>query len=576
MVAALLPFVWVGLGNPRATAQNIKPDELTTQETAPAFKVQVERNMVVVRVIVRDAHGVPVPTLRKEDFALFDNGKPQTISQFSVETADTSPTAPHPAPTAPAVPAEEEGEGATPAPQRYLALYFDDVHTDFEGIARTRAAAAKYLAASATPEDRIGIFTSSGQGNLDFTDDRNKLREALLRLLPRSVGQPRQADPCPDISDYQAYLIVERNDEPSLEEAAEQVLACRYNGDRKYYTQALQDAQAFAVYTLRNAEFTTEYSLQGLNGLLQRLATLPGRRTIVLVSPGFFTETQRYEIGELTDRALRANVIINALQSRGLYAEPPLGDVTERYPQVVNRPDLVGIKAQNMVQAASLNDQVLMTLAADTGGVFFQNSNDFDEGFREVGAMPAVTYVLAFSPQPLKYDGRFHNLRVKLTNGQKYALQARRGYFAPRQPADAAELAKEEIREAIYSQDQLNGLPMAIQTQFFKVNELDAKLSVLMHLDLRFVPFRKAEGRNLDSLTIVTVLFDRDGNYLSGQEKRLDFKLFDSSLARLNQTGLTLRTSFDVKPGTYMVRQVVRDSEGQRLSGQTRTVEIPY
>src|SRR3989442_6473007 len=185
-------------------------------------------------------------------------------------------------------------------------------------------------------------------------------------------------------------------------------------------------------------------------------------------------------------------------------------------------------------------------------------------------------YVLGFSPKYLKYDGRFHNLKVELAKPARVTLRARRGYFAPKIAPDAAAQAEEEIENAVFSQAQVSELPLELHTQFFRINDKDVKLSVLAHLDVRFLRFRKSEGRNLENLTVVTVLFDRDGKYLTANEKRLEFRLRDGSLERLFHSGLTMKTSFDVKPGTYQVRQAVRDAEGGHLSGLSRTVEIPF
>ena len=141
--------------------------------------------MVLVRVIVRDANGRPVSGLRKEDFRLFDNGKPQEIDQFAVESSGgTSAIAARVSEKEPDEEAASERPAANSIPRNYQALYFDDVQMRFEDIAYARDAADRYLAATLTPADRVGIFTSSGQGNLDFTDDRSKLHEALFNLRP--------------------------------------------------------------------------------------------------------------------------------------------------------------------------------------------------------------------------------------------------------------------------------------------------------------------------------------------------------------------------------------------------------
>jgi hypothetical protein len=236
----------------------------------------------------------------------------------------------------------------------------------------------------------------------------------------------------------------------------------------------------------------------------------------------------------------------------------------------------MGRKQQVMLDGYTHAAEMLRNIAIDTGGEYFQNSNDLDAGFRRLGTLANVYYTLAFSPQNLKLDGRFHNLKVTLANPAGLTVLARRGYFAPRKPVDASLQAKEEIEQAVFSQDEVNELPVEVHTQFFKVNETDARLSVLTHLDLRPLHFRKEEGRNLSNLTFVTVLFDRDGKFVSGREKRLELRLRDPSLERLLASGITMKISFDLKAGNYLVRQVVRDADDGQISGLNRTVEIPY
>jgi VWFA-related protein len=572
--SALLPLSLL-LGAGLLAAQKVGSDEVTAQESEATFKLQVERNLVVVRAVVRDSSGRAVGGLHKEDFHLFDNGKLQTLSQFSLES--TVPQSASREPLRKSVDEEALPETALSpvTPRRYLALYFDDAHADFEGLARTREAAKKYLASNWGLGDRVGVFTSSGQGNLDFTDDRGELLEALQHLLPRSMVT-RDNNSCPKIFDYQAYLIVERHELYATQTAIEEALECHYKGDTRFLDQATSEAQAEALRKLNEAENVTEYALRSLDALVRRMTQAPGQRTLVLISPGFMTETEQHRLNEIIDHALRSGVIVNSLDSRGLYAQVPLGDASEQTVFLQRNNDLMGHKAQMYIDGDSLNSKVLRALATDTGGIFFHNSNDFDEGFRKTGALPEVYYVLAYSPQNLKYDGRFHSLKVKLADPRGYSVQAREGYFAPQKPLDSVARAKEEIEQALFSQDELAELPMEVHTQFFKANDLSAKLSVLMHLDLHFVQFKKSEGRNLNNLTVVTALFDRNGNYLAGKERRLEFRLRDTSLEQLTQSGLTMKTSFEVKPGTYLVREVVRDAAGERISGLTRTVDIPY
>jgi VWFA-related protein len=560
--------------------QSSDQSELTTQDLQPTFKIQVERNLVVVRVVVRDSKGVAVGNLRKDDFRLFDNGKPQTISQFAIElpsakirttlTSEKSEVD---------IEVQPETTPAPSTPQRYTGLYFDDVHLRFEDIARTRDAADHYLETAVQPGDRVGIFTSSGQHVLDFTDDHAQLHRALFQLRPRPLIWDT-ASRCPEITPYQAYLMVHQRDPFALDIANAEAYRCdceqlpRIPPDCA--PQAAARAEGEAVRILSQYETQSEASLRGLDLLVRRMGVLPGQRSVVLISPGFLSATQEFRLDEIVDRASRSEVIINALDAKGLFAPLALGDASERPLVLVQRPDLVAKKAQIQLAGFDRAVDALSTLANDTGGQFFHNNNDFEEGFRKVGALPEVYYILAFSPQNLKMDGSFHSLKVRLVSGAGLTLHARHGYFAPKQRSDAAAQEKEEIQQAVFSQDELSELPVEVHTQFFKVNDRSARLSVLTHLDVRQLRFRKQEGRNLNNLTFVTALFDRDGKLLTGKQKLLKFRLLDGTLDRLSQSGITVKTNFDVVPGNYLVREVVREAEGSQLSGLNRAVEIPF
>jgi VWFA-related protein len=572
--AALLMLVLGGVA-PSLTAQSPDATELSTKETEPDYKLEVERNLVQVRVVVRDSRGHTVGNLRKEDFQLSDNGKPQSISHFSVEVGQT----PH-APLAPR-PKKEAEPGAVPedelnarSPRRYLALYFDDIHMPFEDVARVREAAESYLKSALTPGDRVALFTASGQGNSDFTADWDSIESGLKHIKPRGFVSDPQA--CPEILDYQSYLIVHQLDTFAENIATYEALHCHYQDDPKYLENARVEAETKAHSKLHEFEYSTEASLRGLDEVIGRMSVLPGQRGIVLISPGFLTVWDKMRVDQVVDRALRKNIVINALDSKGLDARLPMGDAGEQHVFTPDHPDLVGRKLQITLSARTFRAETLRDLAQSTGGVYFGDNNDLVAGLRKVSELPETYYSLAFSPERLKFDGRFHTLQIKLAHFPAYSIEARRGYFAPKPSENMEARAKEKIAEAIFSQERLSQIPIEVQTQFFKQSRLDATLSVLMHVDIRSVKFRKLNGRNLNNLTVVTALFDQNGNYLQGMERRVDFQLRDESLIRLAESGLTMKTRFTVKPGTYMVREVVRDSEGSQISGLTRTVEIPY
>jgi hypothetical protein len=298
---------------------------------------------------------------------------------------------------------------------------------------------------------------------------------------------------------------------------------------------------------------------------------MPGQRTIVLASPGFFVPEQQSELEDVMDRALQSNIVINAIDARGLYTISAGIDASRRGSAPASAS---GLETLYEIAGASADADVMGELADATGGIFFRNNNDLDEGFRRAAAAPEFYYVLGFSPQNLKLDGKFHKLQVKLDPAADFTLQARKGYYAPKHAPDANEEAKQEIEDALFSQEESHDLPVELHTQFFKLGEDQAKLAVLVHLDVRQLHYAKAEGRNRDDLTVVSALFDGNGKFISAVEKVLEMRWKDETLESKLASGVTLKSNFDVKPGAYLVRLVVRDSGGE-LSAENGAVEIP-
>jgi len=558
-------------------AQDTPAAEITTQDSQPSFSLHVQRNEVLVRVVVRDAKGQVVTNLQKDDFHIFDNGKPQVITHFSLETvgagATVKPSSTSDASNAPPQPGEE----STPTialPNRFMALFFDDIHVGFGDLVRTRDAADNYLGAHLKLRDRIALFTSSGQNQIDFTDDRSKLHDGLLSLRPRPISTGAGTE-CPQILPYQAYQIVEQRDAIAIQAAQQDALYECCGGPGHVCPQADPDNVDFhSRQILNDSETDSRYVLQGLERLCRRMAGLPGQRTIVVVSSGFVIPTQTYDLEQVVDQALRLNVMISTLDARGLYANILGGDASERGVVRPENPSLTGYKAQ--IQSASMSGDVLAALANDTGGIHFQNSNDFAAGFQRTGAFPEAEYLLPFAPQDLKPDGRMHTLKITLTNNPgQFTLQARKSYFAPKKNEDPATLAADRLEQVVFSEEKSQTIPLQVRTQFFRAATGDANLSVLAHVGIGQVRFRKANGRNLDKLTVITVLFDVAGNYVDGRQRVLDLSLKDATLAQLQAAGITVKTVFSVKPGAYLVREAMQESESDQLSALSSQVEIP-
>ncbi|HTQ95939.1 MAG TPA: hypothetical protein VMH89_03990, partial [Candidatus Acidoferrum sp.] len=182
---------------------------------------------------------------------------------------------------------------------------------------------------------------------------------------------------------------------------------------------------------------------------------------------------------------------------------------------------------------------------------------------------------LAFSPQTPKMDGSFHKLKVELTGNQKYEIKARAGYYAPKKSEDPEEQTREDIEQAVYSREEIADIPMDLRTQYFMKAADNAQLAVVTHLNVKNLHFQDVSDRKCNKLTVVTAIFDNNGNYVLGQEKTVNLKLSAKGYDHVVTSGLAFKTTFDLKPGNYLVRQVVRESQGSQMSARTGNVEIP-
>jgi VWFA-related protein len=560
-----------GLQLPAPTAPIDKNAPEITQKDAPAvFKTRVD--MVSVPVVVRDTKGHTVGTLTKENFQVFDRGKAQEIVRFTVEKSGEQTA--KAAKTLDAIPSEGEPAGMPDVPERFLAYLFDDMHLPFEDLVRSRDAAGRQLAKLAKT-DRAAIYTTSGQNQVDFTDDNDKLQADLLLIRNRSISTPAGIPQCPDISFYMADRIINYDDAQALSFAVQEAMACL--GLPQQAQQAAQmQAMAAAQQAFAMGQQETHVSLAVLKDIVRRMSAIPGQRIVVLISPGFIAPTEyRSDESDILDRAIKANVVINSLDARGLWTDPAY-DASR--PNSTSTPAFLILKQQYDRENAFAQSDVLSEMADGTGGKLFENNNDLDQGMRELAAAPEYHYTIAFSPQNLKLDGSFHSLKVtiKTTPPMSLNIQARKGYYAPKKASNAEETARGEIEESVFSRDELSELPVELHTQFFKTSEKDATIAVVCRMDPRHIQFKKADGRNLNVLTVVSAIFDRNGNFISGIEKTVDLKIKDETLGKLMASGvMTVKSNFSVPPGSYMIRLVVRDSEGQMMSALNGAVAIP-
>ena len=537
--------------------------ELTSTEYVPPslFSLRTETRLAEVGVVVRDSSGHTVGGLSRNDFEVDDGGHKREITAFSVET--NTPRAPRP-PGATAVPAPSPtaAPAASKPPVRYLAMVFDDLNMSAGDLIPARKAAKKFLTDGFSPGDLVGIFFLTRGQILPFTADVDKLNAALdkLNFAQRSAHLPT----CPDLTAYEAYLIANRQDPTLLPAKVAEAIQCGFCQPRD--RNCPMSVESLAGNSWREISFLSTNTLAALRGIVDFMAKQPGKRVMLLTSAGFITSTLEYEREDIVNRALRGEVVINSLDAKGLFTL----DMGVSRPGTGNIRALIARQSMGTRPQQESNDAMAI-LAAGTGGLFFQNNNDLDRGYRELGLAPEFSYSLAFTP-PNAPDGRYHNLKVRLKDGRHYNVQARPGYFAAAAQS-APPPSERRIDKELMATDSVSDVPVTLSAAGAKMPDGAPALRVILRVDVPHLPFISNFGVHSQLLTVIAALFDDSGTFITGKECELNFHLKDDTFQKINgplNAGLTLTAA----PGKYRLRVVVLDGNSGKMTASSAPVDI--
>jgi VWFA-related protein len=545
-----LKLLWAGWIGCAALAQVTGGDA--------TFKTGVQE--VLVPVVVRDSAGRPIGGLNAADFQVFDKGKLQKITSFRAIAT------PRRAAEKTVPPSGTSMDSSRPAaPERSVIYVFDDLNTGFADFARLREAAERHFQSALPPGEAAAIRSFSGRTSLPFTGDAAKLAETVKSLRLSFSPSHAEADACPAVSYFLADAIVRRNDERALEAATQQTMDCSHLP----HDRAQQIAQAAARRGMMLGEQDTRVWLLTLRSAIRLLQSRPEPLVLVLASSGFYAATPDAEkaVADTLDLAARSNVTINALQARGVYVVAGADAGRSRAP--------AAIEQQYYRAAAQSEEGALEDLAKGSGGDYFHGNNDLAEGFEDLTAPPEYSYILGFSPAVLKADGRFHALKIRAVNRGSVRIEARAGYYAPLPPtkANVEKALTDAIDDAVLGRDEQTDFPVDAAAQVVRAGTAPARLSVVAKIHLKPVHYQELDGRNHALLTVVAVVFDRDGGYVMGSRNTVNLMLPNERLAAPDPAA-NVQSNFQVEPGTYRVRLVVYENRDGAVSTRNITVQV--
>jgi VWFA-related protein len=528
-----------------------QPDQ---QENPGGFVIRSQVNIVLVDVRVADKSGRPVTDLKREDFKIFEDGAPQTISSFGLENVERLATATDNGGPPPTIDLAKLPPNVKPEQviqdHRLIVLFFDLTSMPVDDLMRAAKAATAFVHKQLTPADLVAVATYSSTLRVPqtFTNDRDALDKALRSVR---VGESS-----------------------SLAEAGTEGEAGTTNASG----QEVVNQDVSAAFTPDETEFNifnTDQKLAALESLARLLKNVPGRKSVIHFSSGVErtgVENQA-ELRAAADAANQANVSLYTLDARGLAALPPGGDASTASPSgtAIYRNQAVA----SQVSSLQGGRETLATLAADTGGRTFYDTNDFSAAFGEVQKENSTYYLLGYSSPKPRFDGKFHRLRVEVDRpGVK--VQARPGYFAPKSFRQFTHEDKElQLAQAMDLEEPFVELPLAVEVASFR--QPDHKFYVVLAAKIpgSALSFLQKSETHRTEFDFVWRATDKAGHPAAVLRDTLPVKLDPDTYQQVLKGNILYEGGFVLAPGKYELKVVARENASGKLGAFEEPLVLP-
>ena len=371
--------------------------------------------------IVLDKDGNFVPNLKLEDLTLFENGKAQRIQQFFMVSNDILLT---------------EGSTKTLDPEqaqynahRVFVMLFDEGHLSNDSLMRVKSGAEKFIREMFHEGDAAGVFLNGGMYHGRLTVDRGELLNAIRAVQP--AFDNRQALLAPFMvwprisSEVDAARITdgarEVTDALGQKACQEDPAACQGEGGLGAVENLIQQKARLYV---RQARMLTDRTLQNLESVARGLAKIPGRKTVVFMSEGFFVEDSRSSVEMVAAQAARSGITIYSIDGRGNINSLSIN------PDAVKR-------ERSRSTAFDTGEDGPTILTAVTGGLMVRNLDDMSQAFGRIVRDTSTYYVIGYAPDNATMDGKVRKIEVK-SNVPGVKVRARKSYVAVALPPQEA------------------------------------------------------------------------------------------------------------------------------------------
>lgn len=538
------------------------------QQTKPATDAQaikLKSELVELRAVVTDKKGQVVDNLTKEDFEVLENNKPQTVGFFSIErtraaaariASDKKPGVSMPKPAASALPA------------RTIVLFVDTLHLIPSSLVRVKKVLRQFVDEQITDDDLVAIVVTTGTlGALQqFMKDRKMLRYAIDKIALFNRGSSL-------FTPFLASQVTNNNDQAT--QVAIQILVAEEGYTPISQESAREYAHARARQIISQETYFRKAALITLRAVCDRLADMPGQRMIAMMSDGFTVMedgggADNDAVRAVTGRASRSGVVIYTLDAKGLEVSPEFRASTPG--------GLAGSLSFSAYMAQSQADQqqILRTLAADTGGEAFLNRNDLDLPLQKVLDNNSVYYALAYYPTDEGDRKKFRNVTIRVKNHPEYKVRAQKGYLPAEDKKTVADLTpRQKLIETMHAPLPATAIAVDSSASYFESSADASQVSLQVHFDGRALQYKEQGSERLLKCEVLGIVYDASGKSVGTFSDTIQAALTSSQMEQGKQNGYRYDKRMELKPGLYQIRVGVRDTEGELAGTSFSWVEVP-
>ena len=518
----------------------------TPQQPTGGFVLRVNSDIVLTNVIVRDKKtGEVIKGLKKEDFTIFENNKPQKIETFDFENVDQviqqrEATVSGEMPTATAL----LNKIANPDPEalrdhRLIVMFFDLSSMQTDDLDRAVEAAQDYINKKMQPADLVALVSmgTSLSTDQDFTSDKQALLHGV-GVYNGSEGQGFAAGGTTGSTDSTA-----------------------------------DDAGSYAPDDSEYASLNTDRELYAIRTIAKSLERVDQRKSLLYFSGGLTRNGIENEasLRSAVNAAVHANMAIYSVDSRGLQALPPVGDASTG--SLRGTAAYSGAAMQNQLNSNFNSQETLATLAKDTGGEAFFDSNDFAPAFQKIQQDTSAYYILGFRSTNPVHDGAFRKLTVKI-NRDDVKLEYRPGYYAPADFKHAnTEDRERQLQDQLSSDLPATDVAVYMQALYFRVDEGHYFIPVSLIVPGSQIPFVKNGDRDKATLDIIGVV--KNGQGLTVGNVRDTVKLAVDQAEKVQQRNIQYSTGFELVPGKYKLKFAVRENQTGLMGSFETEIQVP-